>query len=295
MGENTSKVIVKKMVELINNLVAEQKEEDVKEPYSENIESLEDIKVEECIVKGQHWNFEIHNPNYYVYDALHNVLDATNALKFIYQHIKMGDDAIIVGYVGFRSNILKSSIIKKFEIFNVDIFKCHDPITRIEECQYPKNRMMRPRRKNIKFKEPIYIEFKSWQTNILKMLDANHANKKINWYHGNFDIREKMQLVKYLTKQFNTLYMTDPVPICKGLIVDYFNRTKKNDRDNVFIFDFTISDESLDDFPYEQLNEIQYGAFINPSIRSELIDYRPPDIIVFGNVPPDSDYNITKI
>ena len=146
--------------------------------------------------KAQHWEFEIHNPNYYIYDALYMMLDNTNALKFIYQHIMKNGNEIIIGYIGFKNYILKSSIIKKFDTINVKIIRCTNPIISIEKCQYSADRLIRPRYKNINFKKPLYINFEPWQLDIIKNLDYNHVDKAVNWYHGDIDCHKKKMFGK---------------------------------------------------------------------------------------------------
>ena len=81
--------------------------------------------------------------------------------------------------------------------------------------------------------------------------------------------------------------MTDTMKKCKNIIAKYFKKTKNNDRDMVFIFDYTRKDYTNNrKFPYKHLNDIMSGFYTNPLTEIESVNFRSPDIIIFDDDIP---------
>lgn len=137
------------------------------------------------------------------------------------------------------------------------------------------------------------LTLKSWQQDLINLIDSDPDNRSIYWYYDNIGNCGKTTLAKHLCIRHpdEILYLSGGPASCKyGITTFLYNKIKgklvRNDKKlRATIFDYTRSQD--DKVSYQALEEVKNGIFFNTKYESMQVLFDCPHVIVFANFMPE--------
>ncbi len=129
----------------------------------------------------------------------------------------------------------------------------------------------------------IITELRPFQKDIVKLVEEEPDDRKIDWFFDYKGNSGKSALVKLLCYKYNALICGGKGTDMKYQIAKYVE--KNGEGPKIVIFDIPRS--VLDYVSYQGIEEIKNGCFASSKYESEMVIMNSPHILCFANELPD--------
>lgn len=205
--------------------------------------------------------------------------------KFVFQE-ETGENGTehLQGYCEFKKKERPKSVIK--------IDKIHWEITRdvkasIAYCSKVDTRTGKIYKSNIIIPKPLKIinELRSWQEDIVNIIDSDPDDRKIYWFWENTGGVGKTVFCKYLVHLHGALVLSGKAADMKYGIIKFIE--KHFCYPEIIVFDIPRS--NLEFLSYTGLEEVKNGLFFSSKYESDMVIGNSPHVICFANEKPELD------
>lgn len=153
-----------------------------------------------------------------------------------------------------------------------------DYVTNIKKRISRKERLLKKRYSN--------IEWKSWQQEIIDILETEPDSRSIHWYYDRKGNTGKTFLVKYLACKYD-------IVIADGKKDNVFNQIKTfldnhEEDEDIKIVLLDIPRSSLGYINYNVIEKVKDGILYSGKYEGGLCVYDNPHVIIFANEPPNT-------
>lgn len=206
--------------------------------------------------------------------------------KYIFseEHGESGETPHIQGAFILKTKMRASTIQKHFFLNGVTLRKLKNWGAAYIYCRKEGNRI----ESNVKEPKPIKIisELYQWQKEIEKIVLSPPDDRTIYWFWKEQGCIGKSQLAKYLCVKHKCLF-------CQGgEYRDIMNLIFNNDMEVCPAVVFNLVRGSGNRISYKSLESIKDGLVCNTKYETGVKIFNAPHVIVFANMPPNTDPEI---
>lgn len=123
------------------------------------------------------------------------------------------------------------------------------------------------------------IEFKSWQLDLINIIEKKEINRTIYWYWEDIGNVGKTTFAYHICKNYNAIYLSGKSNDIKSAIAVLEKKPR------ICIFDFPRSLEEY--ISYDGIESVKNGIFFNGKYESGMCMFTPPIVICFANFEPN--------
>ena len=231
------------------------------------------------VTASKFWCFTLNNPNGSDVSMLE---DELSSHKYVFvREVGAKGTPHLQGFVQFSS---KTRPLEKVSLKRIHWEKCKG--TYVQNVKYC-TKTDGERWTNMELKAPIrdyfVFEYKSWQKQIIDIINGEVNNRKIYWYWESQGGVGKSIFTRHLVIKKMADYVCGKRDDMKLIVAD------KLEKLDIKCLIIDIPRNQGNNISYTFMEEIQNGMFSSGKYESKNVLFNVPHLIVFANFPPDLD------